>query len=135
MKWVVLPAISVWHLKNAGHEVWGVEMNPDAAELAKSVLDFVYVGTIKAFLISEFAHQNKFDYIVFGDVLEHLPYPSEILKKCKSILISGGGIVASIPNVAHLAVRVMLLEGRWEYRDVGIMDNTHLRFFDKKIDS
>jgi len=119
-------------LKNAGHVVWGIEMTPDAAELAKKVLDFVYVGTIEAFLASEFAHQNKFDYIVFGDVLEHLPYPSEILKQCKSILPPNGGIIASIPNVAHLAVRVMLLEGRWEYSELGIMDNTHLRFFDKK---
>ena len=119
-------------LKNTGHTVWGIEMTPDAAELAKKVLDFVYVGTIEAFLTSEFAHQNKFDYIVFGDVLEHLPYPSEILKQCKSLLTPNGGIIASIPNVAHLAVRVMLLEGRWEYSELGIMDNTHLRFFDKK---
>lgn len=118
-------------LKNAGHTVWGVEMTPDAAELAKKVLDFVYVGTIEAFLASELASKNKFDYLVFGDVLEHLPYPSEILKQCKSILTPDGGIVASIPNVAHLAVRIMLLEGRWEYSELGIMDNTHLRFFDK----
>lgn len=119
-------------LKNAGHIVWGIEMTPDAAELAKKVLDFVYVGTIEAFLASEFASSNQFDYIVFGDVLEHLSYPETVLEQCKSILTPNGGIVASIPNVAHLAVRVMLLEGRWEYSALGIMDNTHLRFFDKK---
>ena len=88
-------------LKNAGHIVWGIEMTPDAAELAKKVLDFVYVGTIEAFLASEFASSNQFDYIVFGDVLEHLPYPETILEQCKSILTPNGGIVASIPNVAH----------------------------------
>lgn len=119
-------------LKNAGHNVWGIEMTPSAAERAKKVLDFVYVGTIEAFLNSDFAHSNKFDYIVFGDVLEHLPNPSEILTQCKAILTDEGAIVASIPNVAHLAVRVMLLEGKWDYSDLGIMDNTHLRFFDKK---
>lgn len=119
-------------LKDAGHDVWGIEMTPDAAELAKKVLDFVYVGTIEAFLASEYAQENKFDYIVFGDVLEHLPYPSEILEECKTILSDGGAIIASIPNVAHLAVRVMLLEGRWEYSKLGIMDDTHLRFFDKQ---
>ena len=119
-------------LKIAGHNVWGIEMTPSAAELANKVLDFVYVGTIEAFLASDFALSNKFDYIVFGDVLEHLPYPSEIVEQCKAILTSNGAIVASIPNVAHLAVRVMLLEGRWQYSELGIMDNTHLRFFDKK---
>lgn len=119
-------------LKDAGHDVWGIEMTPDAAQQAKNVLDFVYVGTIEAFLASEFAGENKFDYIVFGDVLEHLPYPSEILEKCRAILSTGGGIIASIPNVTHLAVRIMLLEGRWEYSKLGIMDDTHLRFFDKQ---
>lgn len=118
-------------LKDAGHEVWGIEMVPEPASIAEGVLDKVYVGTIEAFLEEDTAKTVKFDYITFGDVLEHLPYPADTLRKCKSILTPTGAIIASIPNVAHLAVRLMLLEGRWEYSNLGIMDNTHLRFFTK----
>lgn len=118
-------------LKNAGNIVWGIEMNHVAAEKAKSVLDNVYVGSIEEFL-ADAANQNlKFDYVTFGDVLEHLPNPEKVLQACKLILSEDGAIIASIPNVAHIAVRLMLLEGRWEYSKLGIMDNTHLRFFTK----
>ena len=40
-----------------------------------------------------------------------------------------GRVVVSLPNVAHWTVRAGLLAGRWEYRDSGILDDTHLRFF------
>ncbi|MHB0929468.1 MAG: class I SAM-dependent methyltransferase [Candidatus Nanopelagicales bacterium] len=119
-------------LKEAGHEVWGVELNPVAALEAERWLDQVYVGSIQAFLANPGKTHLQFDYIVFGDVLEHLVDPQAILLACHTILKPAGAIVASIPNIAHLAVRVMLLEGRWEYANLGILDNTHLRFFDKR---
>jgi glycosyltransferase involved in cell wall biosynthesis len=41
-------------------------------------------------------------------------------------------VIASIPNVSHLAVRAMLLEGRWEYANLGLLDRDHVRFFTRK---
>jgi hypothetical protein len=38
-------------------------------------------------------------------------------------------VIVSVPNVAHLWVRLNLLFGRLEYMDRGILDRTHLRFF------
>ena len=116
-------------LKKAGHEVWGVEMSPHAAARAREKLDHVFVGTIEEFLACDAVKGVKFDYITFGDVLEHLVDPEQVLKDCRRILSHGGSIAASIPNVAHKAVRLMLLEGRWDYAEFGILDNTHLRFF------
>jgi len=118
-------------LKNEGHELWGIEISPEAAVQASTRLDHVYVGTIEDFLKEHDGQNIGFDYIIFGDVLEHLTDPTKVLRKCHSLLKYDGRVIASIPNVAHLAVRLMLLDGRWKYSKLGIMDDTHLRFFTK----
>jgi hypothetical protein len=41
-------------------------------------------------------------------------------------------VIVSVPNVAHGAVRLALLKGRWEYRSLGLLDDTHLRFFTRE---
>jgi len=117
------------YLKNLGHTVLGVEMNPQSAHKASEVLDSVYNGSISEY----FNHHSdeKFDVILFGDVLEHIADPNEVLEVCHKHLNNNGFIIASLPNVAHAAIRAMLLEGRWEYADLGILDRTHLRFFTK----
>ncbi len=117
-------------LKARGHQVWGVEPNQSSAEYAAGILDFVYVGFIDSFL-DQFPDE-KFDVIVFGDVLEHIPYPDHVLLRIRSYLNIGGIVVASVPNVAHLGIRAMLAEGRWDYSDLGILDETHLRFFTRE---
>ena len=120
-------------LKERGFEVWGVETSALQAKRAAKRLDQVYIGCIEDFLKSdECLEAGSFDYVVFGDVLEHLASPLDVLKSCADILAPDGAILASIPNVAHLAVRLMLLEGRWEYVRFGILDDTHLRFFTRK---
>ncbi len=116
-------------LKDDGHIVWGIETNAIAAASAESVLDLVFRDSIEAFLLAEEHLDTRFDAIIFGDVLEHLLDPARILREVSSRLTPGGVIVASVPNVAHERVRMMLLEGRWEYTPTGIMDNTHLHFF------
>jgi len=116
-------------LKQYGHEVWGVEASSQVATVARRRLDHVYVGTIEEFLASRASREVAFDFIVFGDVLEHLVHPTRVLRACVALLKPAGRVVASIPNVAHLAVRLMLMEGRWEYSQLGLLDHTHLRFF------
>lgn len=118
-------------LRAAGHEVWGIELSRSAARIAASVLDHVFVGSVEEFLEAPKFRGQTFDFITFGDVLEHLADPAAVLRACRRRLAPGGAVVASIPNVAHLAVRLMLLEGRWEYSKLGILDETHLRFFTK----
>ncbi len=118
-------------LKDYGHEVWGVEMTPEAANVAEAKLDKVILGTIEEFLSSLLYIHEKFDYIIFGDVLEHLVNPLQVLINCLERLNENGSVIASIPNVSHIAVRSMLAAGNWEYAEYGILDNTHLKFFTK----
>jgi len=110
-----------------GHTVWGVEPDYKSSQTAKEVLDFAFNGTLDDFYKQH--EDEKFDVIVFGDVLEHFSNPASALEEVKAIINDDGAIVASVPNVSHITVRAMLLEGRWEYNDLGIMDRTHLQFF------
>jgi 2-polyprenyl-3-methyl-5-hydroxy-6-metoxy-1,4-benzoquinol methylase len=106
-------------------EVWGLEPHEDAAAVAATRLDRVIHG-----VFPDDAPEREFDCVVFNDVLEHLLEPWDALREARTMLAAGGVVVASIPNVRHYSVVVpLLLKGRFTYRDSGIMDRTHLRFF------
>ena len=113
-------------LKAQGHFVVGVEQDSALAEKARQHYDVFHVADIENF---SFPYRNEFDVVLFADVLEHLRDPAAVLRRSISILNKGGEIIISVPNVANVFVRVCLLFGRFEYRDKGILDRTHLRFF------
>lgn len=112
-----------------GAEVIGIEPDSDRQSIAIARGLEVYRGLLtEEFLLTH----GPFQTILFADVLEHLQNPGEILLIAKKGLAPGGTIVASVPNVAHFFVRMKLLCGRFDYRDCGIMDATHLRWFTRK---
>jgi 2-polyprenyl-3-methyl-5-hydroxy-6-metoxy-1,4-benzoquinol methylase len=117
------------YLQSHGNEVSGVEMDPESAELARPHLERLVVGDLDHLdLVAELG-AGSFDVIVCADVLEHLRNPLITLRQVRALLVDGGYLVTSIPNVAHGSVRLALLQGRFEYRDLGLLDDTHLRFF------
>ena len=114
-------------LKERGHHVTGVELVPEVAEAAREHLDHVVTADVEADGFP-FA-PDSFDCIVFADVLEHLIDPWRVLREAVEVLGSDGCMIASIPNVQNLDVIWRLLRGRWDYRERGITDFGHLRFF------
>jgi 2-polyprenyl-3-methyl-5-hydroxy-6-metoxy-1,4-benzoquinol methylase len=76
--------------------------------------------------------EGPFDVIVYGDVLEHLVDPLRVLVELDRTLAPGGFVVISVPNIAHLWIRLLLLFGRFDYLDRGILDHSHLRFFTER---
>lgn len=116
--------------KELGAEVYGVEISKKMAKEAENRLDKVFCADIEKDSLK--IKENFFDYIVFADVLEHLQFPEEALKKCRKFLKEEGRIVVSLPNIASAAMRLDLLLGRFSYTEQGILDNTHLRFYTKK---
>lgn len=109
-----------------GWRVTGIERDPAAAEAGALHCERMVVADLAREIP---AGEGPFDVIVYGDVLEHLPEPLRVLVELNRWLLPGGFVVVSVPNVAHLAIRLLLLTGRFEYRDRGILDRTHLRFF------
>ena len=69
------------------------------------------------------------DAIVLADVLEHLRSPTHALALVRESLSESGHAFISVPNIANITVRLGLLFGIFEYRDRGILDHTHLRFY------
>jgi predicted TPR repeat methyltransferase len=67
--------------------------------------------------------------IVMADVLEHLRNPANALQLVREALVEDGHAFISVPNIANVTVRLGLLFGIFEYRDRGILDHTHLRFY------
>jgi len=116
-------------LSHQGCTVTGVEVNPEAAKVAEQFCEQVVVANLDSVALEELFPDQKFDVAIFGDVLEHLRNPWEVLRKTRQLLQPEGYVVASIPNVAHGTIRLALLQGRFEYTEFGILDNTHLRFF------
>jgi len=73
-----------------------------------------------------------YDAVIYGDVIEHLSDPLRVMRELNRHLAPGAMVIVSVPNVAHLTVRLSLLLGRFEYGDRGILDRTHLRFFTRR---
>ncbi|MDY6899719.1 MAG: methyltransferase domain-containing protein [Cyanobacteriota bacterium] len=119
-----------------GCEVIGVEVNPKAAKVAENYCNQVIIADLDFVSLNEILLEKisseKFDVAVFGDVLEHLRNPWKVLKETQSLLKPEGYVIASIPNIAHGAIRLALLQGNFQYQPLGILDNTHLRFFTRK---
>ena len=123
--------MSRW-LVAAGCRVTGVEVDAAMASEARGVCDEVVVADLDTRRLVDLLPGSAFDVAVFGDVLEHLRDPWRVLDETRSLLAEGGSVVISIPNVAHGNVRLALLRGAFDYQELGLMDNTHLRFFTLK---
>lgn len=106
----------------------GVELNERDIRLAKKklrqVFDFNVEDGVPADLI------GKYDIVYYGDVIEHLINPIKALNNTKKLLKKNGKIVFSIPNMAHISVRLMLMRGKFSYGETGLLDKTHLHFYD-----
>lgn len=112
-----------------GWTVTALERDPEQAARARGRCKEVVVADLEpaAPLLA-----GPFDAIVYGDVLEHLTDPLAILRTLNRTLAPGGVVIVSVPNIAHLWVRLSLLVGRFEYTERGILDRTHLRFFTRR---
>ncbi len=112
-----------------GWRVTAIEQDSGLAAQAKAHCEAVAVCDLNGPLPEL---EGRFDAIVYADVLEHLVQPGAVFRQLNRLLTPEGRLFVSMPNVAHLWIRLMLLSGRFDYADRGIMDRTHMRFFTRK---
>jgi 2-polyprenyl-3-methyl-5-hydroxy-6-metoxy-1,4-benzoquinol methylase len=120
-------------LIDRGCDVVGVELDADAAAEAQDKgLTVVNADISRPGCAADLLARcggERFDVVLFGDVLEHLPVPQTALIEARSLLRPSGRVVVSVPNVSHGSIRLDLLRGRFTYTETGLLDRTHLRFF------
>jgi SAM-dependent methyltransferase len=107
-------------------QVRGIETDAKAAAAAAVGLDDVLCGDACLPLPDRWPSA---DCAIFADVLEHMTDPWDCLRIWRQRLRKGATIVVSVPNMLHFSALRELRRGRWDYRDSGILDKTHLRFF------
>ncbi len=115
-----------------GHRVVGVDISESSILKAQARLAEAYVADVTRPELYPFFRDQRFDVIVFSDILEHLYDPADVLTRHYALLAPGGRILISIPNVAIWNVRLALLAGVFEYTDTGTLDRTHIRFFTRR---
>jgi methionine biosynthesis protein MetW len=116
-------------LQETGNRVSGLDRDAEAAEKARADLERVVVADLDTSSLLDHFEAASFDVVVLADVLEHLREPERALREATELLREGGRLVLSVPNVAHGALRLALLQGRWTYTAAGLLDRTHLHFF------
>ena len=118
--------------RRLGCSVTAIEVSAEAADRARARCDRVVVGDAETLDFDRLFGGEQFDAVVLADVLEHFRDPGQVLQRLRPLLVVGGAVVASIPNVAHGSVRLALLGGEFRYRDAGLLDRTHLRFLTRE---
>jgi len=116
-------------LKNRGNTITGIEYDREAGLIAEQYCRQVIFGDVETLDLDANLENSLFDVILCGDVLEHLKNPVNLLKSLKKFLKPGGYLVVSLPNFFHGDVLLNLLYGDFRYTPMGLLDETHLRFF------
>ncbi len=113
-------------------DFYGIEHSKEASRSSQKILKLLQCNIEDIALIKRKLKTQKFDVIIFSDVLEHLYDPVDIIKSYQSFLNQDGTIVVTVPNIANIFSRLALLFGHFNYNETGVMDKTHIRFFNKQ---
>lgn len=116
-------------------EVYGADINEDLIKIAKKDKSYEEIYNIDFDNLNDKNNpfkKNFFDVIILADIIEHLKYPDNLLIFISELLKPNGMILLSLPNIGHQNIIVNLLNGNFNYADLGLLDNTHIRFFTDK---
>jgi len=122
---------AAYRRRNPRARLFGIERDPAAAAVARSRMERVYEADLEvdATPFAADLPPGSIDCIVYGDVLEHLRNPWQVLKQQAAALAPDGTVLICMPNLEHWSFVERLLRGNWDYRDQGLFDRTHLRWF------
>ncbi len=110
----------------------GVERQADAAhEAMASGMHEIHVADAAG---ADFDFPaDKFDLVILSHVLEHFEQPAAILQKVQRWTASDVRLLVALPNLRHYSVLAdLIVRDDFRYREHGILDRTHLRFFTRR---
>lgn len=113
-----------------------IEIDEEAGVRAKQYANLALLGfergDLDKFQWYKELKNERYDYIVGLDVLEHTKNPEKILELLRKLLCENGKIILSVPNLAHNAVIIKLIKNQFDYSDLGLLDRTHIHFFSRE---
>ena len=113
------------------HGYWAVEPYEVSANIAEKKIDTVLCGTYEE--MYNHIPDGYFDLVICNDVIEHLIDYDRFFQSIRTKIKKNGCLIASIPNVRYVKnLNELLIKKDWEYKNDGILDRTHLRFFTEK---
>jgi 2-polyprenyl-3-methyl-5-hydroxy-6-metoxy-1,4-benzoquinol methylase len=111
--------------------VHGISYNPDEVEILRQHYDLALQVDLEQHDLPTEIKAVQYDYVVCADVLEHLKNAQLVLRRLVGLLKPGGRLVFSVPNVSHVSIMVCLLNGRFPRTHEGLLDSTHVNFFER----
>jgi 2-polyprenyl-3-methyl-5-hydroxy-6-metoxy-1,4-benzoquinol methylase len=113
---------------DSSNTFYGLDYLQESVDKAKEVYKDAILYDLNN--LKELSWNKKFDTLIFADVLEHVLYPDQVLYFfVNNYLKKGGKVIISLPNIANWQIRFNLLFGKFDYKETGIMDKTHLHFY------
>ena len=109
--------------------VVGIELDAAAAAIANKRIDAVYRGDVREIVA---ILDERFEWIIGGDIVEHLDEPWTFLADLRRVTDTGGHLLLSLPNLANASVVGDLLRGRFDYVYMGLTCVGHVRFFTRQ---
>jgi GT2 family glycosyltransferase/2-polyprenyl-3-methyl-5-hydroxy-6-metoxy-1,4-benzoquinol methylase/glycosyltransferase involved in cell wall biosynthesis len=125
-------ALGKYLQESLGCTVDGLTYNEAEADVARPHYRRVEVANLENCVLADIFPGERYDYVVCADVLEHLSRPERIVEACRSILTPTGQLLISVPNAGYSGLIGELLQGDFAYREEGLLDRTHLRFFTRR---
>ena len=124
-------------LRDSDCQIYGLDFDQDAIAKVnkKNYYERVYFSDITKdfFGLQQEDYKNLLnsDVVILSDILEHMEHPTEIILKAINLIKKDGIILISVPNIANSDIVLNLMDGKFNYTEMGILDNTHLKFFTK----
>ena len=114
-------------LQGTGIVLDAVEANPEWAQMARPYYRNVHASYVQDAPLLPGTYKT----VVCADVLEHTPDPVAVIRQLRRAATDDATFIVSVPNVAHLAVRMLMLFGSFPKMERGPLDKTHLQFLTK----
>lgn len=119
-------------VKELGCKVTAVELDESVTDRLSEYCEQVVIADLNDGKWSDNVSSNLYDAVLAADVLEHLYAPDVVLKKMSNLIHDDGSIIVSLPHIAHCVIHACLIDEDFEYREWGLLDKTHIRFFGLK---
>ena len=109
--------------------VTALELDQEAISKVSAYCDRVHQVDLNDGSWPRLLGDERFDVVLAADVLEHLYQPLSALEAMGRLVNASGYVVVSLPHVGHASVAACLVDEDFEYREWGLLDRTHIRFF------